>query len=194
MKERPILMTPENAQKCFDGVKTQTRRIIKPQPSDRAILPREWSDVMRLRKDKDIYGTDGLTLGNVPMADGSWGVVRCHFGTIGDRLYVKEGLEESPCGNRVQYRRDRAVIPGHSWHWERSTLSPMHMPKWAARLWLEIVEVRVERLKDISENDAKAEGVKTVREFAALWESINGEVSWDENPWVWVIAFRKVGS
>lgn len=80
------------------------------------------------------------------------------------------------------------------------------MPRWASRITLEIASVRVERLKDISEEDAKAEGIKfgtgnpgecrtcARGAFMDLWESINGKDSWSANPWVWVVSFTKIGA
>jgi hypothetical protein len=85
------------------------------------------------------------------------------------------------------------------------------MPRWASRILLEIVSVRVERLQAIGEADARAEGVTTedrhtigycageflppsIRAYRDLWESINGAGSWDANPWVWVIEFKRVTS
>ena len=148
MKERPILFSAAMVRALLAGTKTQTRRVVRPQPADNAILPRYWSDVLRRRKDPDVYGSDGLTWGNVPLADGSWGDVRCPYGQQGDRLWVR-----------------------------------------ASRLTLEITGVRVERLQAISEEDARAEGVKAI---PGMWESINGAGSWDANPWVWVIEFTRV--
>ncbi len=131
---------------------------------------------------------------------------------IGDRLYVKEGLEKTSTGDRMQYRRDKVhlqppVMGGaYGWRWRRDNLSPLYMPKEAARLWLEITGVQVERLTCISRDDAKAEGMwpgangleqaagrshgNAQLAFQELWESIHGAGSWDLNPWVWVIGFR----
>lgn len=86
----------------------------------------------------------------------------------------------------------------------------LHMPRWASRITLEVTGVRVERLQEISEADARAEGLSTApggwwsgadgqagatprAAFALLWNSINGADSWNENPWVWVVEFRRVG-
>jgi hypothetical protein len=82
---------------------------------------------------------------------------------------------------------------------EPKTRPSIHMPKAAARIWLKVAGVRVERLKDISQEDAVAEGVKAYPPFAIgyfknLWESINGEASWNANPWVWVVAFELVST
>jgi hypothetical protein len=80
-----------------------------------------------------------------------------------------------------------------------ATVPPIHMPRWASRIDLEITGVRVERLRDISEEDAKAEGWPGFscaeipeRWFRGLWWKINGEKSWAENPWVWVVEFKMV--
>lgn len=93
----------------------------------------------------------------------------------------------------------RNILAGRTW--VRSNPDPCHMPRWASRITLEITAVRAERLQDISEADAQAEGVilkgtsrydGVARDaFEALWESINGPGSWDANPWVWAITFRK---
>ena len=88
------------------------------------------------------------------------------------------------------------------------TIPAIHMPEWACRTWLDLLEVRVERLRDISEDDAKAEGCRPgdweyenaegsltcLESFRCLWESIHGPGSWDLNPWVWVLSFRKIES
>ncbi|EEK9983752.1 hypothetical protein G3046_004806, partial [Salmonella enterica subsp. enterica serovar Montevideo] len=77
----------------------------------------------------------------------------------------------------------------------------IHMPRWASRILLEITNVRVERLNDISECDARAEGAPTESTligdkhypgFRSLWKSIYGEDSWNANPWVWVIEFERI--
>ena len=224
MTERPILFTPGNVRAILDGHKTQTRRIVKPEP----LCDVEWFGQLHTA------GPDnGLWFpmkGNPKdcdervQADGA--TVRCPYGVVGDRLYVREGLERSKNLIGVSYRSDGepvGPIPTggwYRWEWHRDTLSPIHMPKWAARLWLEIVEVRVERLREISEEDAIAEGIERAggaascnpwrnyrlgkpgemdmhcsaptRSYMTLWESINGGGSWEQNSWVWAITFRVV--
>jgi hypothetical protein len=173
MKERGILFTPENYTKVEDGVKTQTRRIVKLTDSGRVKLAgstKNWH-----LEDPDV-------------------VQACPFGTIGDRLYVKEGLQKSP-GGLVQYRRDLRVIGWAEWTWQKRHLSPLHMPKWAARLWLEITYIQVQRLTTIPQLDAMEEGADGLdykASFKDIWQSIYGPGSWDENPWVWAISFKKV--
>jgi len=93
------------------------------------------------------------------------------------------------------------MVPLHLWHpGEREAMDThcdrwkpsIHLPRSASRLALEVVGVRVERLQEISEADAKAEGVASIDEYAALWDSINGVGSWALNPWVWVVEFKKM--
>jgi hypothetical protein len=187
--ERPILFNGEMVRAILSGRKTQTRRIVKPQPPDMC----EWDQASRTFVSKDAR----------------YGVLRpCPYGTVGDRLWVREtwGLNS---GNfsflSLRYFADdeRRLIPGktlldvHDYWGKRPSI---HMPRWASRITLEITGVRVERLQDISEADAAAEGV-TLKEpeletyysgFTSIWESINGPDSWLANPWVWVVEFRKV--
>lgn len=208
MKEHPILYTPGNVRAILDGRKTQTRRIVK--------LPKAPNNLGSW--EETIWGGVGCTMKGTPVHAevAIWHtrtgtVVTCPYGHVGDRLWVKEGLERH--GSICRYRRDREVIaPARCWEWQRNTLSPRHMPKWAARLWLEITEVRVQRLQDCSENDAIAEGVEyfyaglfrdyiqpgdvgidgAIGSYQSLWESINGPGSWEQNPWVWAITFKRI--
>lgn len=153
VKERPILMTPENAQKCHEGRKTQTRRIICARS----------------------------------------------YGVVGDRLWVREGWCKTCDG--ILYRGQCEEYKSLKPIWKPS----IYMPREFARTVLEITEVRVEQLQEISAADALAEGVfcpevgyaqhgdrAPVLLYASLWESIHGAGSWALNPWVWVIEFRKV--
>jgi len=135
------------------------------------------------------------------LADGGFdnGVTdaRCQYGLPGDQFWVKEKF--APCiggaewpENPTLYRAD--ALP----EYERLRWKPsIFMPLWASRITLKIEGVRVERLQEISEADAKAEGVShscdrdDVDAYRELWESINGPGSWSENPFVWVITFSK---
>lgn len=207
MKERPILFTPENAQKVAEGRKTQTRRIVKglhsvdfyPQitkPGIATFLNRELANPYDDAHD-----------------------VTCHYGVPGDRLWVREawqvdaprdgtwadtqfyGCKGSPLSDiPAQYQRPEYCLFRASWTGTPIIWRPsIHMPRWACRTILEITEIRVQRLQEISEEDAKAEGVKVgvncpdhIIAFGRLWESINGAGSWAENPWVWCVSFKKV--
>lgn len=123
---------------------------------------------------------------------------KCPYGQPGDKLWVRETfIEYAP--NQFEYKSGFTDEPIK---WKPS----IHMPKSAARIWLEITEVRVERLRDITEEDAKAEGAEcqlwqTLNNtdttshrngFTTLWISINGDESWNKNPWVWVISFKRI--
>jgi hypothetical protein len=164
----------------LDGTKTQTRRVVKPTP--------EWtgqSGVLSYR------GRVGL-----PHA-------LCPYGQPGDRLWVRESF--SPYEHREG-----------CWYWADGNIAAhdctkpkpsIHMHRFFSRITLEITEVRVERLRDISPEDCWAEGIQEMRDagdengelrgsvkqdYQALWESINGPGSWAANPWVWVVEFKRL--
>jgi hypothetical protein len=186
-KERPIIFSGPMVRALLDGKKTQTRRIVKPQA---AVL------------------TDELArgLGVQPPAQQNHAVVPCPYGQPGDRLWVRETWKENPAidfGNGHGAPLYRATWgnadTGDRWR------PSIHMPRWASRITLEITNVRVQRLQEISEEDALAEGVDrpkssdprsvaelTLWRFRELWESIHGPDSWDANPWVWAITFKKL--
>lgn len=173
MKERPILFSGPMVRAILEGRKTQTRRVVKPQPAHIAGI--------------------GTVL-NIDTITGK----ACPYGKPGDRLWVREtwdGVRLDGGGALVSYRADgdKPVTDDGRWH------PSIHMPRWASRITLEVVSVRVERLQEISEEDAMAEGVALaenyrgpVAHFASLWEQINGLGSWNANPWVWVVEFRRV--
>ncbi len=198
MKERPILMTPENAQKCHDGTKTQTRRIIKPQPLSISWFEHQNGWCARVREDTGSAEHPAYVM------------VPCPYGVVGDRLWVREAHQFDPpddgtwgytafmgCkGAPLEDIPKRFRNPEHCLYrgkWDGSPLlwrPSIHMPHWACRTVAEIAEVRVERLQDITEDDASAEGCESVEEFMALWKSING--TWNPELWVWVVSFKKV--
>lgn len=204
MKERPIPFTAPMIQAILEGRKTQTRRIVKPQPEIR-IGHQSWdmgSEIMLWGKRPIIHTI--ARHGREIMA-----AKYCPYGQIGDRLWVREGLERSfdendPWG--VTYRADRVVIPGRQWDWIPLSLSARYMPRWASRITLEITDIRVERVQEISEADVLAEGCKYLayrcaeemkpcdpEEYSDLWDMINGKTyPWASNPWIWVISFKRV--
>jgi hypothetical protein len=193
MKERPILFSGPMVRAILDGRKTQTRRIVK--------LPKTNGPEPLL------HHIDSL--GNADFTDGS--VVRA-FAEAGTRLWVREtwayNTDFPEEARRAIYRADDASKYDAD-RWRPS----IHMPRWASRITLEVVNVRVERLQNISEEDAKVEGImwmpgedidgysagsgfghwNTSKDaFWDLWVSINGCESWEANPWVWCISFRKL--
>jgi len=199
VKERPILFSGPMVRAILEGRKTQTRRVASHPlaKSARVILGpnREWYfDCIQ--------------------HDETGGGIQCPYGSPGDRLWVREtwgAMIKYPMrGDALFYRAsDPSPDKPFPYPWRPS----IHMPRWASRITLEIEAVLVERLQDISEEDAKAEGIESrldgpdteycsgcnydwcwcpVTAYKRLWESINGPGSWDANPWVWVIQFRRV--
>lgn len=192
MKSRPILFSGPMVRALLDGTKTQTRRIVKPQPVP---IPDDVPQMKRYDNGwwwawsaaKSMIGVLGMRLLGP-------------YGKPGDLLWVRESWIHG-CDffgpEKTLYQADHTDCRGpqscedgfHKWK------SPIDMPRWASRLTLEIADVRVERLQEISEEDARAEGIAAPLyypakpQFCALWQSINGPGSWDANPWVWVLAF-----
>lgn len=213
MRERPILFNGDMVRAVLNGSKTQTRRIMKVQPESNQFGLLRITDSTK-RSDIGKYHWAE------PNATGThlrWPLFSCPFGAVGDRLWVRETWAEAG-GSAPELQLYRANYPAHvpshyenvppaeSIRWRPS----IHMPRWASRITLEITGVRVERLQDISEADARAEGVhwsdgnpnefglptqlvvNAKEEFAHLWRSIYGEESWQANPWVWVVEFKRV--
>lgn len=190
MKERPIIFSAPMVRSLLNCTKSQTRRIVKPQPVVHWVVP---------------------------------GEVACPYGQPGDRLWVRETWQGPLLGTAGDYKAfnaggQKAIQKpeccvyratdtlnavdddGRELGWRPS----IHMPRWASRINLEITGVRVERLQDISEADAKAEGttpsivggvldhIKYRAGYQSLWNDINGTGSWVANPWVWVVEFKRV--
>ena len=203
MKERGIIFSGPMVRAIRDGRKTQTRRVMKNPPT---LMDKVYAKLFRK----------------------NFGGRKCPYGIPGDKLYVREAhcLVDGVCWSGLPYRRG----PDTTFHtgkvafyregfdrcaprWRPS----IHMPKWASRIWLEVVGVRVERVQEISEEDAEAEGTKPLEHigddqrvmgcdwtfgerpssgaFAVLWDSINGKrpgCAWEDDPWVWCIEFKPV--
>ena len=206
-KERPILFSAPMVRAILDGRKTQTRRIAKV--TDKDCKP----------------GMITPLAGFVPRTIANH-ISYCPYGKTGDRLWVRETFKQY--NGIISYKADGNWIsdfndidnfnPHENIKWKRS----IHMPRSASRILLEITGVRVERLQDISEEDAIAEGISRVpfrpcdgwpicdgymvgkddgvtglaakasTAYKKLWESINGPGSWDMNPFVWVVEFRRI--
>lgn len=176
--ERPILFSGEMIRAILEGRKTQTRRVIKPQPEFDGGFPIWWP--------------------------------QCPYGKKGDRLWVREAFSvcDHPQGPVCSYKADHPQDEYLKWR------PSIHMPRCASRITLEIINIRIEQLQEISDSDALAEGVP-VNESAIsvplsgefdeketipralyrdLWDSINAKrgFGWDVNPWVWVIEFKRL--
>jgi len=159
MKERPIIFSAPMVRAILDGRKTQTRRVVTFNASHRVQLA---------HKNWHIEDPDAI--------------LACPYGVPGDRLWVRETWRG---GDIICYGPHYHA--DEEWHKNAGWKSPMCMPRWASRITLEITDVRVQRLQDISEEDAQAESAK---EF---WDSIDGKSHpWSSNPWVWVVTFKRV--
>lgn len=211
MKERPILFSREMVLAILAGTKTQTRRVIKPQPECTDPGGR-WTFCMSSTNKSQ----EGKFDFEVPDPNGRIYTdrdretrlvsVKCPYGLFGDRLWVREKciIHQVPCEfdpeGVVYYAADFA--PGAT---AESWTPSIHMPRWASRITLEITGVRVQRLQDITPDDAFTEGVKpnvTASEpdiltpYRELWDKINAKrgFGWDTNPWVWVVEFQAVST
>ncbi|BEV15092.1 PmgT [Herbaspirillum sp. DW155] len=215
MRENPLLMNGPMVRAVLAGNKTQTRRIAKNVVDVHARtgeplagldsagprVPCPYGQVGDLLWVRETWAPD-------PPADGTWAYTSW-AGCKGSKLMDIPERYRTPdhCMFAADYPLD-----AKRWVWKPS----IHMPRWACRILLEVTGVRVERLQDISNADCWAEGIEEVDgtldplkicelakrmgrciddpspTFAALWESISGPGSWDANPWVWVIEFRRI--
>lgn len=193
MKVRPILFSSEMVQAILAGEKTQTRRVVNPQPASRGALITTPAD--------QIWYT-------FPCDDGVERFARCPYGKIGDWLWVRETwavhkeldriVPRDCIGSKVWF-----YATDHRDEWCGRWRPSIHLPYDFHRIDLEVIDVRCERLQSISESDAEAEGIEpripnhvvgAVYRYAQLWNSINAKrgYSWDSNPFVWVVSFRVV--
>lgn len=204
MRERPILFSSPMVRAILAGTKTQTRRVVKPVGDDDSFVLQDYGDGWWPYRSDD---------GESPMKGDNEIPHACPYGHPGDRLWVRETWRV--CGGReYEYQQDRSQVMYRATHqedgfpltWESYVWRPsIFMPRWASRITLEVTGVRVERLQDISIADAMAEGVVETNAnlrglepcmewryaYEDLWRQINGPDSWDANPWVWVIEFRR---
>jgi len=222
MKERPILFNGEMVRAVLEGRKIQTRRLVPDWQLPHKTYDSEEYISTAHRHHRYGFGVLGKTEDECMANYKSDYASCCPFGEVGDRLWVRETFqgpllnieqaeecyEHGPekwhrpefCAYRATDKHPNAVnYDGDDVGWTPS----IHMPRWASRITLEITGVRVERLNEISEEDAKAEGVigeKYIGQgfdeclnrvaFCTLWDSIYG--TWEQNPWVWVIEFKVI--
>jgi len=213
MKERPILFNAEMVKAILSGRKTQTRRVVKFPLRD-------------VNMGCELAGNE--LAGEVKAGD----YRNCPLGQPGDQLWVRETCQAKELESGLDvvfYPADSTEIPVNAHpldagNWidlyryrggKGKIIPSIHMPRWASRIQLEITNVGVQRLQDISSGDAVREGIcqlpasgrycinpgdqyfggasKSAKEvYSWLWESIYGEGSWQANPWVWVIEFERV--
>jgi hypothetical protein len=190
MNQHPILFSTPMVQAILEGRKTQTMRIVK------GINIGENSNDTVNYSMKSAMGTniEKERLGECFFGIGDY----CPYGKVGDVLWVRETFGTGGYFKTGWNYKASDELPKYE-KWKPS----IHMPKSACRIWLQITNIRVERLHDISEADAVAEGINTskisgdynhtpVQEFQDLWNSINGKESWDSNPWLWVLEFNRI--
>jgi len=217
-KERGMIFNAGMVRAILSGQKTQTRRIMKNQPAG------DYPDApVMIRNIESGFQWHGK--------HGESSVFPCPLGSVGDRIWVRETWQgplvdfensDDLLRNAEKYEKPENCVyeadgvPAPEFYDADDNLRccwrpSIHMPRWASRILLEITNVRVERLNDISEQDAIAEGLERYnddgivyygpygkgdcrpeRAFSNLWKSIYGEEDWKKNPWVWVIEFKRV--
>ena len=224
MKERGICMTAPNALAIRERRKTETRRIFKRKPDDNSVVYHVDGDGNWIGWYPDRPGLAEFTLKPYPKDSGKG--IKCPWGVPGDLLYIKETwarvLQQDGClhddepdfkcpcpGCIIEYKADTGnKYPGY-WpddcgddpscgHWK----SGRFMPKYAARTWLEITDVRVARVQSLDNNDALAEGTPDIRTidnnfdmrdcFGVLWDSIHGPGAWERVDWCWALTFKLI--
>jgi hypothetical protein len=193
IKEHPILFSTEMVKAILENRKTMTRRVVKPQPRGKLVILDKTSASRGVFDFVEKYNETHF----------------CPYGQVGDRLWVRETCQypinrDGTPVKKAIYKADLSDADIESeacdWDWNPS----IFMPRWASRITLKITNIKVERLQEITEEDAIAEGIpafapKGVRvsstiprkHFASLWDKINSKngYEWSVNPWVWVISF-----
>ncbi|MGK4470824.1 hypothetical protein [Yersinia enterocolitica] len=202
MNEKPILFNAEMVNAILSGRKTQTRRIMKVQPAE--CNHTHWPEYPNPEWKLYDRGWNCAVCGNgVSLTERDVTGIICPLGKPGDRLWVREAFAAGLCTeSTLAYRATHKTEDLEEGRGETIKWTPsIHMPRWASRINLLITGVRVERLQDISDADASAEGCKISSMqsgeclsdmFARLWKSIYGDESWQANPWVWVINFERM--
>lgn len=204
VRERGIIMQAESVRAILAGRKTQTRRAYRPRNPEPWELP-----------PGEGYKDDGTPWPMYQDTYGDFHPVRCPYGAPGDRLWVRETWRQSfkrtttdsgctylaDYGHRLDLIGERAAR--NAWTWRPS----IHMPRWASRLTLEVVEVRVQRVQEISTADVLSEGAlmepcgpytapgdEQIAWFRSGWDALNAKrgFPWASNPWVWVVTFNRV--
>lgn len=227
MKERPILFSALMVRAILEGRKTQTRRVIKPQPCIDEMNNFCWNG-LNFGQGTGLQPHVQALASPIPSIRTKR--VHCPYGAAGDRLWVRETFaqwhgQELFSGRPwplTAYRAGRSWIngncPGYAQgetFWEAPDdkpedvkwRPPIFMPRSASRILLEVTDVRVQRVQDIGEEDAIAEGIPDPaaveespaaddarNDFRDLWDSINAKrgFGWKANPWVWAITFRRI--
>lgn len=216
MKEHPIILSTEMVRAILEDRKTQTRRVVRLRLNKKQKekgFPAQPIDILPMPNSRRPNGKEWVAL--MAREPESAGCVFTYPSLAGDRLWVRErwahdngNCRDIHCGNpdHIWYYANEEKIVADSFAGAARWRPSIHMERWASRLTLQIVSLRVERVQKISEADSMAEGAplgrilgygragrKSHREgFILLWDSINEKrgFGWDSNPWVWVIEFK----
>lgn len=229
MKERPILFSAPMVRAILDGRKTQTRRLMKEPWQVKLTRAVRGDGPWRSTKvEPGVHVAEHNPNGAVSVlaTNGQWLGLRphefewvCNYGQPGDRLWVREAAYVAPPNfgrdDDANWKDNQGRPRVISWAANMDSdavrcatdfgvkkTPSMFMPRWASRITLEVVAVRVERLQQISGADILAEGIAwagdngelvEVDQFVTLWDSINAKrAPWASNPWVWVVTFKRV--
>lgn len=227
-RERPLPCTAFEVSAFLAGAKTQLRRFAKTLDfiggAGEEADPSKWGWFF---DGPDHHGYMVLGRGHDERFGGGATSIPCPYGEVGDRIWIREiwthdgdGAADARAQHEdvmslspIFYRAGMSDLEAETMHWR----SPILMPRWASRITLEITEIRVQRVQDISEEDAIAEGVEpavTARDgFSALWDSVNGRrsvrvpkpwpnvgrmteidtsASWESNPWIWALTVKRL--
>ena len=196
MKERPIIMRDWGVKAILEGRKTQTRRVIKIEPNN--------FEYMHVSVNHE-HGFSNKFTGEITP-------IKCPYGQLGDRLWVRECWATATAYNQLKPSElpHDAPIYYKAQNWFNlvndigNNHPSIHMPRWASRINLEITDIRVQRLQDITDKDAEAEGCKIlcdcgdcidstpIGDFQDKWREIHGYNSWETNPFVWAITFKRL--
>lgn len=190
--DRPLLMSGPMVCKTLKGIKTKTRRVMKPEPHQ-------------------IPGTDLFIWNRFAESTAEEMIADCPYGQVGARLWVRESWRVigQSVGEwvMVEYCADNAIsglVSTKDHHpqaftrrfgYDNSGKRPsIHMPRFLSRLTLEITSIGVERIQSLTKEEAVAEGFESIKDFANIWDLLNGPrgYRWSYNCWVWVIGFKQV--
>jgi hypothetical protein len=192
MKEHPIIFLTPMIKALLNGTKTQTRRVLNKQPID--VLPmvnpiKDGFIVLMSRKPNHVQ------------------LFKCRYGQVGDRLWCRESWATIAIFDDSAPRDIKPKPP--IWYCDTNPDDPTNcgddkgkqrpsifMPRWASRITLEITDIKVQRLQEITPNECRDEGMSPFlykNNFIRTWDSINGnKYSWEDNPWVWAISFEVI--
>lgn len=204
MSEHPILFSGSMIEAILEGCKTQTRRVIIPQPPG-------YCDYFQRRGDQP-----GHFRGYMSPGEPTDFLVKSRYGNPGDILWVREKWQAQNTSNQWWHEVPKEDRPLWNWAWTNPVhpayeatppkwLPSIHMPREACRIELEIMDIRIEQVQKITWEDCIAEGAPfhssdalvedhAIMWYSELWNSINTArgYGWDVNPWVWVIEFRSI--